>query len=224
MPIKQDLNMLKSIATTFFLLIISACYAQNDSLILYTKKACSNCIQSKNQFNKHNIAYKEYPLEDVKNAKAMSAFIRESGYKGRIFLPVIILNSEMLHPGQKKDSAFVNIYLGDAVDTVIALQQSKRISLPITDSKQAEHLEVDSEADCEADLSPIYLVCKNTKDESEAQAYVKELKSKGFTEAGMINYNKFFRVYYKIEYDKTTAQQTLSKNRSTFKMSYALNL
>jgi len=59
----------------FFVIIFSflsnSIFSQTDSLIIFTKKNCSNCTFVKKQFSGNSINYVEFKLEQRENADLM---------------------------------------------------------------------------------------------------------------------------------------------------------
>lgn len=198
--------------------------AQYDSLTIFTKATCSNCNYAKTQFRSQGISYKEYPLEQQQNADEMIKRLRLSGYKGKILLPVIFLNTNIYHPATNGDTSLIRISLYDAIDSIKNFNKTGRIHLnyseQIVDIQEAEH----TEGDCEIQFEPTYLICGNFKEKEKAIAFIKELKQSGYIEADVLNYKNFYRVYCKILNNPEANEKELFEIRKKHKTSYLLNL
>jgi len=214
---------MKYLVSILFLFCVYNSFAQNDSITLFTKQACGNCKYAKEQLEKNNILYKNLPLENNVNARLMLQTLAKLGYTERMHLPIILVNNTLYHPAIKEDSIYRRVSLSKAIDTILFLQNTKTFTFTQNIYKDSIQ-EVEEHSDCEVNITPFYIVCKNFSTEKEALDYSLELRDKGFENAGYINYKKYYRVFSYLVFSQEEANKALLESRAKFNISYILEI
>jgi len=204
----------------FTILISIKGYCQQDSLIIFTKKGCSNCAYTKTILKENKINFIELGVENKTNAKNMLNQLKEIGYEGKIYMPIIFLNNEIYHPVYETDTSLTRITLKNALDSIIFKYEAGLIS-PIKDTnKKITNNTNDINNDCEINKKQIYLMGENFKDEEKAILFVNKLKDEGYINSGLLYYQNYYRVYYDIFLDVNKANIELNTLRKQNKISY----
>ena len=200
--------------------------AQTDSLVLYTKKNCSNCMSVKQALNASSIGYIEKGLENNQFAQEMLSKLRSKGYHGTINLPVIFLNNKILHPTYEKDSSFVSVPLNQVIDSIKQKVLNGTLHLKnLAKEPMAAENELDSHSsDCEVEHNPIYLICQSFNTVNEANEYKSRLILQGYSFAGVIFYKNQYHVYCKFFLDNAIAQKAILFSQSQFPQAYLLQI
>ena len=209
-----------------FLFINQNTIGQSDSLKLFTKQGCGNCKFAKETLNKNSASYIEYELEDRENVKQMFNYLHKIGYKGKILMPVMVLNNEVYHPVYQAKDTLLDISLSGAIDSILTRIKVKNLQLAHAkiSIQTADDLQPTSQSDCETQITPIYLVCRNFKIKNEALIFLQELQSNGYTNAGILEHQGFYRVYNKYFLNQDFANDELKKTRITNGEAYLLSV
>lgn len=209
-----------------FLLCIDNVQAQQDTLLLFTKPDCSNCQATKQQLLQSGINFIEKTLNESENAKIMLRKLSATGYKDKIYLPVMFLNNKLYHPAYQSDTGLVSLSLPTVIDSIKNKYRRGELHLATlkstvqtTTSNQLQH-----DSDCEVKASPIYLICADFSIEDEAKEAMNKLINNGYSFAGIVYYKNLYRVYNKFFFDRILADSELIHTQETFKTSYLLEL
>lgn len=209
-----------------FLLCMQNANAQRDTLLLFTKPDCSNCLSVKQVFRQSGISFIEKSLEDNENAKKMLQRLSELGYKDKIYLPVIFLKNKLYHPAYSTNTGLVALALPDVVDSIkkkymrgeLYLVESNQISSSVASNSST------NDSDCEVKTAPIYLICANYSTEKEALEAMNKLISNGYSYAGIAFSQKQYRVYNKFFFDRNTANTELLLAKKIFNNAYLFEM
>ena len=218
---------IKLLIVFFGLLLFSVnASAQTDSLVLYTKISCSNCMSVKQALNASSIGYIEKGLENNQFAQEMLSKLRSKGYHGTINLPVIFLNNKILHPTYEKDSSFVSVPLNQVIDSIKQKVLNGTLHLKnLTKETMAAENEIDSQSsDCEVEHNPIYLICQSFNTVNDANEYKSRLILQGYSFAGVLFYKNQYHVYCKFFLDQTVAQNAFPSSRKQFPQAYLFQI
>lgn len=199
-------------------------FAQVDTVRVYTKDGCSNCRYAKNELNQAAISYQIKKLENANNGKELLQTLEAVGYKGKIHLPVIFINRQLIHPVFQSDTSLKPITLVSALDSIMCWKEKGELQLLANVSDDAllnESLEAKNN-DCEYDLPLVYLIHKNFKTENEAVKFLEGNNRNRFENAGYLEYNKLFRVYVDVYSDHEKAERELVSYRKENKSAYLL--
>lgn len=200
--------------------------SQSDSLKLFTKKGCGNCKIAKEQFNQHSANYIEYELEDRENVKLMFNYLNKIGYKGKIFMPVMVLNNKVYHPIYQTADTLQDIPLSSAIDSILTRVKIEKLQLAQAKiiMQSLDSVQSASQSDCEEHIAPIYLICKNFKVKNDALLFMHQLQSQGYTNAGLVEHQGYFRVYKKYFLNQDFANDELQKARTNNEEAYLLSI
>lgn len=194
-------------------------YSQINTLILFTQPSCNNCKYTKHNLDKNAIPFQEFSLEDKDNAVLMLKKLKETGYDGKIFLPVIIANdSILLYPqAGRNDSTLFFVVQNIVVDKKLYTEKSP--------AQQEESIlpEID-DAGCDFDTTIQYLVCSNFKNEADAVKFKNSLIADGYSHADFIFYNRMYRVYAMQIFEDENEVYLLEQIRKKFRGAYLLKI
>jgi len=197
-------------------------YAVQDSLFLYTKPDCSNCRDTKQALNAAGINFIEKTLDNDKYAEEMLHQLSLAGYHKEIYLPVIFLNKQLLHPACKTESGLSQVSLQNVVDSLKKKYLKGELN-PVADihpSGSSANYTSDQNSDCELKVPTIFLVCASYDSETEAKNEMNQLISNGYSYAGIIFYQNKYRVFSRFYTTRSMAENELASMKKIFKDSY----
>jgi len=212
---------MKALYTLILLFSLTALSAQSDTLFLYTKAACGHCRHVKTQLKNEGVPYFEFPLEKLENSIQMMKVVKRAGYRGTVYLPVIFINDSLLHPFKPDSTKDNSLQL--IVSDVIIHNKATPFVIPSEQKAESKTEEVVN-GDCEGKQPHIYLICKDFKNEKEAERFLSKLKKKGYNDAGILNYKNDYRVFSAVYFDTLEANKQLSVVRKKYPASYVLDL
>ena len=217
---------LKLIFTLSFIFNFTFGYAVQDSLFLYTKPGCSNCHATKQILNEAGINFIEKTLDKDKFADEMLRKLAEVGYHKEIYLPVIFLNKQLLHPVYKTDKGLISVPLQSVVDSIKNKYRRGELNLAVDNITKTSGTVDNSQlnSDCEVKVPTIYLVCDSFKTETDAKAKMNKLISDGYSFAGIIFYQNQYRVFTKFYSSKIVADHDLNKVNKEFQNAYLFEM
>lgn len=202
------------------------CAAVQDSLILYTKPDCSNCRDTKLVLNAAGINFIEKTLNNEKYAEEMLHQLSIAGFHKEIYLPVIFLNKQLLHPAWKSESGLVQISLQNVVDSLKKKFLNAEINpvAEVVNSDSNTNQPSDQNSDCELKVPTIFLVCGSYDTETEAKKEMNQLISDGYSYAGIIFYQNKYRVFSRFYSTKSMAENDLLIMKKIFQDSYLFEM
>lgn len=217
---------LKLIFTLLFVLNYGSIYAVQDSLVLYTKPDCSNCRDTKQALNEAGINFIEKTLNNDKFADEMLHKLSTAGYHKEIYLPVIFLNKQLLHPAYKAANGLITLSLQNVVDSLKNKYWRGELYLVIDNAPKISATENQSQnsSDCELKVPTIYLVCGSFNTETEAKNVMNQLISEEYSFAGMIFYQNQYRVFSKFYTTKMLAENDLIQLKKRFQNAYLFEM
>jgi len=217
---------LKLIFTLLFVLNYVSIYAIQDSLILYTKPDCSNCRDTKQALNEAGINFIEKTLNNDKFADEMLHKLSIVGYHKEIYLPVIFLNKQLLHPAYKTANGLITLSLQSVADSLKSKYLRGELNLAIDNTPKISTTENQSQfsSDCELKVPTIYLICDSFSGEIEAKNEMNQLISEGYSFAGIIFYHNQYRVFSKFYSTKTLADNDLIQLKKRFQNAYLFEM
>ncbi len=194
--------------------------AQQKRLTLYTKKECSNCKHAKDYLAKVGIAYNELKVENINNGREMGRLLKRCGYTGNMYMPMLLFKGKIVYPIKQVDTTYSLWSLDEALQHINSNWESTRQSI----AKMHEKLQSSIDDNCEVkELESLYyLVCTNFESKNNAQEFVVRLKSRGYKNAGVLDYGKYFRAYLNTYLTKDLAQEDLMKSKSIYRTAYLL--
>lgn len=208
----------------FVLSLIFQLAKAQDTLYIYTKHDCSVCKQTKQVLSVRGINYFEKDVAIPSNASEMLSKLAVSGYKSSIYMPVIYLGKNILHPAYSSVSGLVNVEINAVVDSLVRKHLRGEILKLIisTNTETVDSTNQSSNADCEHTSGAVYLVAANYPVENEALNAVKILIKNGYTNAGFVYLGSVYRVYLDSYPDFKTASTQLSAEKLKFTDAYLL--
>lgn len=223
----MNYNLLRISVFLLFSLFFKNIFAQQDTLILYTKSTCSNCKAVKGVLESHNIGFTEKDLADNDNAIEMLGKLKVLHFDQQISLPVMFLNNNLIFPAYHTVNGLEKKEIADVMNNLLdSVKQNKLHFTAYQNSIKNQHsLKPDTEelSDCEvSEKNPIYLVVKNYTSESDAKLMMNKLIKDGYIYAGIVYSKGVYRVYSKIFLDEEIAKTQLKNERKMIKDCYLL--
>lgn len=175
--------------------------ASQDSLVLFTKSACSYCTQAKSIFKTKGITWNEYDLKVNGNREIMLNVFRKHDYHGTIYLPVIVFNDSILYPVKISQTQMSRGNLDSTISFIDKNWKGERKYLPIDST---------------------YLICKVLNDESSAKSFLKGIDTSEFPNADILNHNNKFYVYLEVYAIRKDAFKKLQQIKNKYSLAHLL--